>query len=380
MGHRVWLRKISHPEKLCVSQFHRLAEHFEKTEKDRDLNHHWQTATDWIDPVLLVKLHHLLIHPGRIIFVFFLQLLHFRRERRQLAHGAVRSVLNRPERELDDGGERQDSEAIVMQPTVQQVHEVEEKLAHQFEHPEVHDLGFIMRKLRETMVKLRAGVDFETRAITLPGLQRKARHTERSFDSEHFLVRRAINIETPAPNLIGLTTKRRHQYREKLIAHRNPFRVRNIFLVKRPRGALAHPEKSTASAKPADVDAFGLSIDAPDEPRVRGIILEVNWRGGSERNKVTRILIGFRAAILKIDIHFDNKVVFLLRRLLEEEFFADGNLLGGRALELHRRIRLGRCSEFGKPKRGRLLDERTDRRVFCRIQSDALPFFGDLPE
>ena len=106
----------------------------------------------------------------------------------------------------------------------------------------------------------------------------------------------------------------------------------------------------------------------------------MNWRGGSERNKVTRILIGFRAAILKIDIHFDNKVVFLLRRLLEEEFFADGNLLGGRALELHCRIRLGRCSEFGKRKPGRLLDERTDRRVFGRIQSDALPFFGDLPE
>src|SRR6266404_9171793 len=335
MGHRVWLRKIFHPEKLCVSQFHRLAEHFEETEKDRYLNHHRQTATDWIDPVLLVKLHHLLIHPGRIIFVFFLQLLHFRRERRHLAHGAVRSVLNRPERELDDGGERQDSEAIVMQPTVQQVHEVEEKLAHQFEHPEVHDLGFIMRKLRETMVKLRAGVDFETRAVSLAGLQLKARHVERSLNAEQFLVGRTLDIETPAPDRIGLGGKRRKQCRKKLVAHRNPFRARDVFLIKGSRGALAHTEKSATATKPANIDALRLSSDAPHQSCVRRIILRVNRSSRPERNKVTRASVRFSAAILKVDIHFSDKVVFVLWRLLKEELLPDGDLLGGRVLEPH---------------------------------------------
>jgi hypothetical protein len=251
-----------------------------------------------------------------------------------------------------------------MQPAVQQVHEVEQELANELKHSEIHDLGFVVRKLREAMVKFRPGVDLETRAVSLPRLQLKARHTERSLNAERFLVGRALDIETPAPNDIGLCGKGRQQRRKKLIAHCNPFRACDVFLIKGPRGPLPKAKETAAAPEPAYIDAFGLSIDAPDEPRVRGVILEVNWRGGSERNKVTRILIGFRAAILKIDIHFDNKIVFLLRRLLEEEFFADGNLLGSRALELHRGIRLGRCSEFGKRKRGRLLDKSTDRRVF----------------
>ena len=63
------------------------------------------------------------------------------------------------------GGERQNGQAVVVQPAVQQVHEVEQKLAHDLEHPEIHHLGFVVRKLRETMVKFRAGVDFKTRAV-----------------------------------------------------------------------------------------------------------------------------------------------------------------------------------------------------------------------
>src|SRR5207247_9702953 len=123
----------------------------------------------------------------------------------------------RAERELDEGAESQEGEAIISEPTVQQVHEVKKKLAHQFEHSEVHDLGFIVRKLRETMVKFRAGIDFEARAVSLPGLQLKAGHTERSLNAEQFLVGRALDIETPAPNGIDLGRKRRQQGRIELV-------------------------------------------------------------------------------------------------------------------------------------------------------------------
>ena len=58
-----------------------------------------------------------------------------------------------------------------MQPAMQEVHEVEQKLADDLEYPEVHDLGFIVRKLRETMVQFRTGVNFETRAICLTWLE-----------------------------------------------------------------------------------------------------------------------------------------------------------------------------------------------------------------
>src|SRR5207302_9588162 len=99
-----------------------------------------------------------------------------------LAHGPVRSILNRPKRQLDNRRESENGEAIVAQPAVEQVHEVEQELAHQLEDAEVHHLGFVMRKLRETMVKLRPGIDFKTRAVCLPGLQLKSRHPKRAFD------------------------------------------------------------------------------------------------------------------------------------------------------------------------------------------------------
>src|SRR6266436_4653696 len=184
MRYGVRLRKVLYPKKLCVPQFHCLAKHFEKPEEDWDLNHHRQTAADRINAVLLVELHHLLVHPSRIIFVFVAQLLNFWRERSHLTHRAVGFVLDWPKRELDDGGEGQNREAIVVQPTVQQVHEIEQQLADYLEHPEVHDLGFIVRELRETMIKFRTSVDFETRVVCLAGLQLKSRHPKCPFNGE----------------------------------------------------------------------------------------------------------------------------------------------------------------------------------------------------
>src|SRR5207248_6867910 len=171
MRHRVWLRKILNPKKLCVPQFYGLTEHFEETEKDRDLNHHRQASAHRVNPVLLVELHHLLVHPGRVVFVFFAQLLHFRRQCSHPTHRAVRPILTWPKCELDDRRESQNSETVVMQPAMQEVHAVEQKLADDLEYPKVHDLGIIVRQLRETMVQFRTGVNFETRAICLTWLE-----------------------------------------------------------------------------------------------------------------------------------------------------------------------------------------------------------------
>src|SRR4029450_1411212 len=150
-----------------------------------------------------------------------------------------------------------------MQPTVQQIHEVEQKLAHDLEHPEIHDLRFVVRKLREAVVQFRAGVDLETRAVRFPWLQLKARHTARSLNAERFLVGRALDIESPAPNDIGLPGKGRQQRRKKLIAHCNPFRARDVFLIKGSRGALPKAKKTAAAPEPAYIDAFCFSGEAP---------------------------------------------------------------------------------------------------------------------
>ena len=174
------------------------------------MNHHGQTAADRVDAVLFVKLHQLLVHPRRIVFVLVPQLLHFGVERRHLAHGPVRPVLNRPERELDNRGESENGEPVIVQPAVEQVHEVEQKLADDLEYPEVHHFGFIVRKLREPMIKFRAGIDFETRTVCLAGLQLKSWHPKCAFDSWQFLLGRIFDVETAAPHAGGLGCERRH--------------------------------------------------------------------------------------------------------------------------------------------------------------------------
>src|SRR5205814_4955011 len=100
--------------------------------------------------------------------------------------------------------------------------------------------------------------------------------------------------------------------------------------------ALPISQKSAPTAKPANIDTFGFSIDAPHQPRIRRIIFRVDWSGGPKRDKITSSLVRIRAAILNIDIHFNDKVVFLLRRFLEEKLLSNFNLLGRGALELNR--------------------------------------------
>ena len=102
MRHGIGLGQIVYPEKLRVSQFHSLREHLVKPEENRDLNGHRQTAAYRINAVLLVKLHHLLVHPCRVVFVFFAQLLHLRPKQRCLAHCLIRFALERPEHEAHD--------------------------------------------------------------------------------------------------------------------------------------------------------------------------------------------------------------------------------------------------------------------------------------
>src|SRR6266550_2315945 len=126
-----------------------------------------------------------------------------------------------------------------------------------------------MRKLRQAMVKFRADIDFETRAVSLTGLQLKARHAERSLNAEQFLVGRTLDIETPAPDRIDLGGKRRKQCRKKLVAHRNPFRARDIFLIKGSRGALAQTEKSATATKPVACKKDNPSSESDQQTRAQ---------------------------------------------------------------------------------------------------------------
>ena len=66
---------------------------------------------------------------------------------------------------------------------MQQVHEIQERLADQFPDAEVHDLGFVVREFGQTRVELRPGVNLETQAVRLAGLQDESRHAHRAFQT-----------------------------------------------------------------------------------------------------------------------------------------------------------------------------------------------------
>src|SRR5260370_40745695 len=186
------------------------------------------------------------------------------------------------------------------------------------------------------MIEFWPGINFEARAVGLARLQLKAGHSQRALDPKQFLVRPARNVKTPAPNLIGLGRERRHQRCEKLITYRDPFCACDILLIKRTCSVLAHTEKAAPAAEPTNIDAFRPSLDAPNQARIRRLILRVNRSGRPERHKITNSLVRLRPPILKIDIQSNDKVVFLLRGRRKEELFASRNLLGRGTLELDR--------------------------------------------
>ena len=108
----------------------------------------------------------------------------------------------------------------------------------------------------------------------------------------------------------------------------------------------------------------------------------MNRGSGSNRHKVPGASVQFGTAVLEFHIHFNHKVVFLLRRLLEEELFPDGDLLGCDGLKFDRGVRLSGRRKLGKRGRPELagFNDRADRGALCRIQDKPFPFFGHLPE
>ena len=103
------------------------------------------------------------------------------------------------------------------------------------------------------------------------------------------------------------------------------------------------------------------SVDAPDQTRVRRIILRMNWGRRSKCYKITTALIWLVSPVLEINVHFDYVVVLVLWRFFEGELFPDDDLLGGRVFKSYSRIRFWRCDKLSERWRGWLLYECTDR-------------------
>ncbi len=166
----------------AVSKLDGLIEHAVKAEKDRDLNEHRQAAAERIDAILLVELHRLLIHPLRIIFILFAQLVHDRRKLGHLSHRLSRRVLQWPEQRPDDDRHDDDRQRVASHPGVERVHHRKQEFAHPFCPAEIHDVGLIVREFCQASELFRPGINVEIDRLALSGCQAKARNFDGTLD------------------------------------------------------------------------------------------------------------------------------------------------------------------------------------------------------
>src|SRR5207253_9375470 len=178
--------------------------------------------------------------------------------------------------DFDDGRQRENRPSVGTDEAVEPVEKIEEKLANDLKYSKIHDLGFVVIELSETMVEFGSCPNFEARTISLAGRQLKTRHPQCAGKSVHFLFRR--NIETAAPHPVGFRGQRRDERGKKWIADRCPIGLREVLLIKRPRRALPHSEQSAPPAEPIDIDPLRLAVEAPNESGVIRIIFRVNRR------------------------------------------------------------------------------------------------------
>jgi hypothetical protein len=67
------------------------------------------------------------------------------------------------------------------------VEEIEQKLADDFEHAEIHNLRFVLFELSEPVIDFRSSPDLKARGVSLAGLHLKSWHAHCAFDADHVL-------------------------------------------------------------------------------------------------------------------------------------------------------------------------------------------------
>ena len=99
----------------------------------------------------------------------------------------IRFALEWPEHEAHDNGQHENGDAVIFDETVNGVEKIEQKLADDFEHAEIHDLRFVVLELGQAMIDFRSRPDLEARGVSLAWLHLKPRHAHRAFDADRVL-------------------------------------------------------------------------------------------------------------------------------------------------------------------------------------------------
>src|SRR6185369_17233881 len=131
-------------------------------------------------------------------------------------------------------------------------------------------------------------------------------------------------LERTAPNADSFSTQRRDDRREKLIGHGSPFCSGKIFLENWLRGVRTdYAEKTAATLKCTHVSVSSFTIDRPNQSRVVRIVVRMDRRRRTERDKVVSVCMRLCTRVLNIQSQVEKKIVFLLVRLEQRKFLSN---------------------------------------------------------
>src|SRR5205823_4055917 len=122
---------------------------------------------------------------------------------------------------------------------------------------------------------------------------------------------------------------------EKLVRHRGPLRAVYLVLEHRLRSALLDShQRIILRSKPAHVSRFCCAVQAPDQAGVRRHVSRMKRLSRTKRDEIAGVRVSLPTVVSKIDVHFRDENVFLLRARREEKLLVDAYSLRCLAIEL----------------------------------------------
>ena len=141
-GDRLRYRQVGDPsgDEHGASELEVLVQQSVHGDQDRELQKHGETSSERTDSCFLVQRRGLLVHLLRVVLVLLLDGLQLRLDRGHLGGGGGALLGQRPEQDLDDYGQEDDSDTVVRDDLVQQVQDpLEDILEPSEERAAFHD-------------------------------------------------------------------------------------------------------------------------------------------------------------------------------------------------------------------------------------------------
>ena len=158
----------------------------------RHLNKNWQTATHWVDLLLLVQLHHLLRELLAIFAMLLFQVRHLWSQLAHFRHGTEAGCVQRVEQCFYTHGQQDDGPAPVTHDGLNKLQQGKQRLSQEPQPAKVHGQLQAVGQLFQTILILWTSVQICTKGSCLT---RGNRYVVDKADKVVLLIVRQVGVE-----------------------------------------------------------------------------------------------------------------------------------------------------------------------------------------